>query len=155
MLPILSKENLNEIKNADIDLNEEQKQEFASLFSNILKTVIHNETNKESKAAKNLITEPNEEEKEMEKEKAVKITTKKKLSLITKRNQDEIEQKKEYLEPLDKLRIYLLDSNIKLCFYAIRVADIILDDLIHEVSDELDAFCCQVVDILIESETNL
>merc|ERR1712173_111495 len=102
----------------NVNLNEEQKQEFASLFTNILKTVIHNETNsnKESKAAKNLITKPIAKEEEMDEEKA----TKKKLSPITKRNQDEIEQKKQYLEPLDE------------------VADIILDDLIHEVSNELD-----------------
>ena len=36
-----------------------------------------------------------------------------------------------------------------------RVADIILNDLIDQVSGELDAFCCQVVDTLIESEISM
>jgi len=45
--------------------------------------------------------------------------------------------RRQYLEPLDK------------------VADIILNDLIDRVSGELDAFCCDVVDTLIESELSM
>lgn len=36
-----------------------------------------------------------------------------------------------------------------------RVADIILDDLIDQVGDELDSFCAQVANTLIDSELNV
>ena len=39
--------------------------------------------------------------------------------------------------------------------YTQRVADIILDDLIDEVGNELNTFCCQIVDLLVDSETNV
>jgi len=114
VLPILSKSNNinNKSKEHKETMSNEQKQEFASLFSNILKNIIQKET-----------INPNlqkEEEKEMKKIK----------KLLPK-------QEFAYLEPLD------------------RVTDIILNDLIAETSQELDIFCCQIVDILIESETNI
>merc|ERR1712176_1179310 len=52
VLSILPIAKANEIKNAkqqNNNLNSEQKEEFASLFTNILKTVIHNETTNKTK----------------------------------------------------------------------------------------------------------
>ena len=42
-----------------------------------------------------------------------------------------------------------------MCLLNKRVADIILNDLIDKMAEELDAFCCQVVDTLIDTETTV
>merc|ERR1712129_416036 len=44
ILPIAKANEIKNTKQQNNNLNSEQKEEFASLFTNILKTVIHNET---------------------------------------------------------------------------------------------------------------
>ena len=115
-----SKKLSNEIKNKSeeqkeamsVNLNNEQKQEFASLFSNILKNMIQNETNPKKDART-----PQREEKEMDEnienmrsttiklKNSTKRATKRLLPINSKRDEAEIEQRRQYLEPLDKLRL--------------------------------------------------
>eukprot|EP01083_Nonionella_stella_P272520 924163_1 len=145
----------------NIHFSKHQKHEIKELFSECLKNVIQ----KKDKPKQQLQIEMKEEsflsEEQHDTPKSVentdhtnikqtyiansnfnngKIRSKratKRLLPITIRNKSVSEQRKRYLEPLDK------------------VADIILDDLIDQVAGELDVFCCQVVDMLVQNETNM
>merc|ERR1712204_98084 len=69
ILPIAKANEIKNTKQQNNNLNSEQKEEFASLFTNILKTVIHNETTNKTKDDK--------KEKEMEqkvKRKKIKLS---------------------------------------------------------------------------------
>eukprot|EP01084_Bolivina_argentea_P139805 245900_1 len=165
-------ENLEDL---NVKLNDNQKKEFAELFSNVLQTVINkDEKNKIQTKCMGVNTEKINNKIQTEKKdindefdniesksefyeeyttktdslnvqrncndykKNNKRATRRILPVsVTHRNKELIEQRKQYLEPLQK------------------VADIIFDDLIQDISEELNEFCCEVVDALIHSETNM